>query len=116
MWTADNCPRYNRDKRHYPGDLTGEEWTLVTPLILPAKRGGRRLSVDVLEVVNGLLYVLSTGCQWRYVPRICRQRARSTTILTLDLSSRDRPHPSRALHTMLRKAGARGKSDRLHHR
>jgi len=69
MWTADNRPRYNRDKLRYPSDLTDEEWTLVAPLIPPAKRGGRRRSVDVREVVNGLLYVLSTGCQWRYVPK-----------------------------------------------
>ena len=63
MWTADNRPRYNRDKLRYPSDLTDEEWTLVAPLIPPAKRGGRRRSVDVREVVKGLLYVLSTGCQ-----------------------------------------------------
>jgi len=69
MWTADNRPRYNRDKLRYPSDLTDEEWALVSPLIPPAKLGGRRRSVDVREVVNGLLYVLSTGCQWRYVPK-----------------------------------------------
>jgi transposase len=42
---------------------------LVAPLIPPAKRGGRRRSIDVREVINGLLYVLSTGCQWRAVPK-----------------------------------------------
>ena len=42
---------------------------LVEPLIPPAKRGGRRREVDVREVVNGLLYVLSTRCQWRAVPK-----------------------------------------------
>ena len=35
----------------------------------PAKRGGRKRSVDVREVVNGLMYILSTGCQWRAVPK-----------------------------------------------
>lgn len=38
-------------------------------MIPPAKRGGRRREVDVREVVNGIMYVLSTGCAWRYVPR-----------------------------------------------
>ena len=38
------------------------------PLIPPAKRGGKR-TVDVREVVNGLMYVLSTGCQWRAIPK-----------------------------------------------
>jgi transposase len=41
----------------------------VQHLIPPAKRGGRRREVDEREVLNGLLYVLSTGCQWRYIPR-----------------------------------------------
>ena len=69
MWTVENRPRYNRDHLRYPSDVTDAEWTLIAPLIPPAKRGGRRRSVDVREVFNGLLYVLSTGCQWRYVPR-----------------------------------------------
>ena len=69
MWTVENRPRYNRDHLRYPSDVTDAEWTLIGPLIPPAKRGGRRRSVDVREVVNGLLYVLSTGCQWRYLPK-----------------------------------------------
>src|ERR1700733_7572872 len=69
MWTTENRPRYNRDKLRYPSDLTNEEWGHVEHLIPPAKRGGRRREVDEREVVNGLLYVLSTGCQWRYIPR-----------------------------------------------
>ena len=58
MWTADN-----RDKLRYPRDLIDEEWIFIAPLIPLAKRGGRRRSVDMREVVNGLLHVLSTGCQ-----------------------------------------------------
>ena len=69
MWTTENRPRYNRDKLRYPSDLTEEEWTLVEPLIPPAKHGGRRRRVVVREVINGVMYVLSTGCQWRYLPR-----------------------------------------------
>lgn len=69
MWTKSNRGKYNRDGLRYPSDLTDREWGLVEPLIPPAKRGGRRREVDVREVVNGLLYVLSTGCQWRAVPK-----------------------------------------------
>jgi transposase len=69
MWTAENRPRYNRDKLRYPSDLTDEEWSLVKRMIPSAKRGGRRRKVDVREVLNGIMYVLSTGCQWRYVPK-----------------------------------------------
>ena len=42
---------------------------LVEGLIAPGKRGGRWRTVDLREVVNGLMYVLSTGCQWRAVPK-----------------------------------------------
>ena len=69
MWTTENRPRYDRDRLRYPSDLTDEEWSLVEPLIPPAKRGGRKREVVVREVVNGVMYVLSTGCQWRYIPK-----------------------------------------------
>jgi transposase len=69
MWTLENRPQYDRDHLRYPSDLTNEEWALIAPMIPPAKRGGRKRSVDTREVVNGLLYVLSTGCQWRAIPK-----------------------------------------------
>jgi transposase len=69
MWNDENRPRYNRDKLRYPSDLTDKEWSQVEGMIPPAKRGGRRREVNVREVVNGVMYVLSTGCAWRYVPR-----------------------------------------------
>jgi transposase len=69
MWTTENRPRYNRDKLRYPSDLTDEEWSHVAPLIGPAKRGGNKRTVNVREVVNGLMYILSTGCQWRAIPK-----------------------------------------------
>jgi transposase len=69
MWTTANRGKYKRDGLRYPSDLTDAEWALVEPLIPAAKRGGRRREVDVREVVNGLLYVLSTGCQWRAIPK-----------------------------------------------
>ena len=39
------------------------------PLKTNVKRGGRKRSVDVRQIVNGLSYIPSTGCQWRYVPK-----------------------------------------------
>jgi transposase len=69
MWTKENRGRYDRSRLRYPSDLTDEEWALVEPLITPAKRGGNKRTVDVREVVNGLMYVLSTGCQWRAIPK-----------------------------------------------
>jgi transposase len=69
MWTVENRTRYSRDHLRYPSDLTDGEWSLVEPLIPPAKHGGRRRTVTVREVVNGIMYVLSTGCQWRAIPK-----------------------------------------------
>jgi transposase len=58
MWTDQNRARYDRRCLRSPSDLTDEEWTLVEPG-----------TVDVRAVVDGLRYVLSTGCQWRAIPR-----------------------------------------------
>lgn len=53
----------------YPSDLSDEEWRIVEPLLPPARRGGRHRSVDLRAVLNGVLYVLETGCQWRHLPK-----------------------------------------------
>jgi hypothetical protein len=72
MWTDENRQNYNRDRLRYPSDLTDEEWSQVAKLIPAAKRGGRRRRVEVREVLNGIMYVLSTGCQWRWTERLRR--------------------------------------------
>jgi transposase len=69
MWTDENRATYNRDKLRYPSDLTDDEWGHIEPLIPPAKRGGGKRRVNMRAVVNGVMYVLSTGCQWRYIPK-----------------------------------------------
>ena len=69
MWTNENRARYDRSKLRYPSDLTDDEWLLVAPLIPAAKRGGNKRTVDVREIVNGLTYILSTGCQWGAIPK-----------------------------------------------
>ncbi len=69
MWTPENRRRYDRGGLRYESDLTNDEWAEVAPLIPPAKPGGNKRSVDIREVVNGLMYILSTGCQWRAIPK-----------------------------------------------
>ena len=69
MWKPEHRQAANRSGLRYPSDLTDEEWAHVEPLIPPAKRGGAKRTVDLREAVNGLLYVLSTGCQWRAIPK-----------------------------------------------
>jgi len=69
MWTSENRGRYDRSKLRYPSDLTDVEWALVAPLIPAAKRGGNKRTVNLREVANGLMYILSTGCQWAAIPK-----------------------------------------------
>jgi len=69
MWTTENRARYDRSKLRYPSDLTDAEWVVLAPLIPPAKRGGNKRRVDERALVDGLLYILSTGCQWRAIPK-----------------------------------------------
>ena len=83
MWTTENRSRYDRSKLRYASDLTDAEWGLIEPLIPPAKRGGNKRSVDMRAVVDGLMYILSTGCQWRALPKDLL--ARSTVYDYFDL-------------------------------
>src|SRR5471032_187650 len=69
MWTNENRGRYDRSRLRYPSDLMDDEWNLVECLIPPGKRGGDKRTVIMREVVNGLMYILSTGCQWRAIPK-----------------------------------------------
>ena len=79
MWTVENRGRYDRSQLRYPSDLTDEEWALAKPHIPRAKRGGNKRTVDEREVMNGLMYVLSTGCQWRAIPKDLPPRSTVTT-------------------------------------
>jgi transposase len=50
-------------------NLTDEEWAVIEPLIPPPRPGGGKRRTDMRAVVNGLMYILSTGCQWRALPK-----------------------------------------------
>jgi len=69
MWKPEHRRALARRDLRYPSDLTDAEWTLVGPLIPPAKTGGRPRDVNVREVLNAIFYVLSTGCQWKALPK-----------------------------------------------
>ena len=51
----------------YPSDVTKEQWQLIGPLLPRRSRRGRP-PVDRREIVNAILYVVRTGCQWRQLP------------------------------------------------
>ena len=52
----------------YPSDLTEEQWRVIQPLIPPALPGGRKRTVDLREVFNGILYLNRSGCAWLALP------------------------------------------------
>lgn len=52
----------------YPSDVTDAQWHLIEPH-LPVYPGGRPRTTDLRDVVDAVLYVLRTGCQWRYLPK-----------------------------------------------
>ena len=52
----------------YPSDLTDQEWAHLAPLLPAARPGGRPRSVDLRAIVDGIGYLVRTGCAWRYSP------------------------------------------------
>ncbi len=56
------------ERKPYPSDLNDAEWQIIKPLIPPAKPGGRPRRTDMREVLNGVFYVLRSGCAWRMLP------------------------------------------------
>ena len=95
MWTRENRPKYDRSRLRYPSDVTDEEWALIGPLIPPAKRGGNKRTIDERAVLDGVMYILSTGCQWAALPK-------------------DMP-PKSTVHDHLRRRDADRTLDRIHH-
>jgi putative transposase len=55
-------------RQPYPSDLTGDQWEVIKDLIPAPRPGGRPAKYERREVVNALLYVTRTGCQWRALP------------------------------------------------
>ena len=64
-WTEITRPQYRRDGLRYASDMTDAEWALVEPFMPRPSRLGRPRTIDLRAVMNALLYMAATGCQWR---------------------------------------------------
>jgi len=64
MWKSERRLAADRRGLRYPSDLNGVEWSIVEPMIQSAERGDCECTIDVREILNGIFYVLLTGCQW----------------------------------------------------
>jgi len=110
MWTIETRARHDRSKLRYPSDLTDDEWTLIVPLIPAAKRGGRRRTKDERELINGIMYVLSTGCQWRYIPKDLPPKSTLHDYLNLWNDNGTLANIHHALYTLCREQAGRDAS------
>ena len=68
-WTEITREHYRRDGLRYASDLTDAEWALIAPLMPPPRKLGRKRRTDLRAVTNALLYMASSGCQWRQLPK-----------------------------------------------
>ena len=69
MWTETTRPKYDRKALRYASDLTDAEWGVIGPLLPPCKPLGHPRTTVMREVVNAILYMARTGCQWRMLPK-----------------------------------------------
>lgn len=68
-WTEITRRQYRRDGLRYASDMTDAEWSLIVPFMPEANAIGRPRKTDLRAVVNAILYMASTGCQWRQLPK-----------------------------------------------
>src|ERR1700676_582848 len=68
-WTETTRRHYRRDALRYASDLTDAEWTLIAPFLPAASKVGRPRKTSLRSVVEAILYMASTGCQWRAIPK-----------------------------------------------
>src|SRR5579872_1127886 len=69
VWTKITRPQYRREGMRYESDTTDGEWLVMEPLVPPACALGRPRETDMRALVNAILYIASTGCQWRQLPK-----------------------------------------------
>lgn len=75
MWTAENRSRYARKSLRYPSDVTDAEWNRVRPFVVDRKHRGSPTPERMRAILDGVLYVLSTGSHGARCRRTCRRRA-----------------------------------------
>jgi transposase len=68
-WTEITRAQYRRDELRYASDMRDEEWQIIAPLMPAPSRRGRPREVDLRVIVEAILYIAASGCQWRAVPK-----------------------------------------------
>ena len=68
-WTEVTRQQYRREALRYASDLTDAEWALIEPFLPAPAKVGRPRKTDLRKLVEAILYMASTGCQWRAIPK-----------------------------------------------
>ena len=68
-WTKTTRKQYRREGLRYASDTTSLEWLLLRRLLPKKRRPGRPREVNLRDIIDAILYILATGCQWRALPR-----------------------------------------------
>jgi transposase len=68
-WTETTRRQYRREALRYASDTSDAEWAVIAPLLPPPNRLGRPRETDLRAVIDAILYMVSTGCQWRQLPK-----------------------------------------------
>src|SRR5271169_5008137 len=69
MWTEITRRKYEREGQRYASDLTDAEWALIEPHMPGVKRLGRPRETELRAVLDAILCIVRTGCQWRMLPK-----------------------------------------------
>ena len=69
MWTEITRRKYEREGQLYASDVTDAEWALIEPHMPAAKPLGRPREIELRAVLDAILYIARTGCQWRMLPK-----------------------------------------------
>src|SRR6516165_8965750 len=69
MWSEITRRKYEREGQLYASDVTDAEWALIEPHMPAAKPLGRPREIELRAVLDAILYIARTGCQWRMLPK-----------------------------------------------
>src|SRR5580693_1779136 len=83
MWTEITRGKYEREGQRYASDLTDAEWALIEPHMPAVKRLGRPRETELRSVLDAILYIARTCCQWRMLPKDFPPSPRCKVIFTI---------------------------------
>ena len=69
VWTPDTRREYARNRRDYASTMTDREWAQISPHLPASKPTGRPRKHSLRQIVNGIFYLLQSGCQWDMLPK-----------------------------------------------